>query len=197
MPLARLHRLLCIVFPLATTACVSGNHYLTGRTQDPGRIQAGAAVEVVQFGDRLAPTPRLDARVGLVPRLDMGVFYSGAFGADVRVQPIRSTWFDMALATRLHVWPMLPGAGVAWDGFAILSPNLGIVTPTVSPGFAWRLTDPSKLVPRVGLGLQLRVTDRIALAAEVTYVNELSNADAPRGLRFGLGIRSRDGDGYP
>jgi hypothetical protein len=217
---------LTLPIALLCAACsYTPNHYLLPRTVAPGTFTGVAALDAVAQASpdiRHIPTATFHGRVGIFPRVDLGVTLNlPSASLSIRTLIYKSKYVDLAWFGRfgLTYWAALP-IDHDWlnrlprygcpheqrycDGelmaLADMFPILGInVTPDVtialSPGAYVRATAPVHLGYRIGLGIQWRVIDEIALHPEVSYMPDISPLNS-RALFYGIGIVGRGRDGY-
>lgn len=138
-------------FVIALAALVCGcpnpNTYGTPRTVEPGTASHTISIETVGVagarGKDYSPTgPSYTVRIGLAPRLDLGVraanFTSGAL--DLKWNFYRSKWFDVAIApggqyffdransvhyVHAHL-PVMFGINIGYDATILLIPGFGM-----------------------------------------------------------------------
>jgi len=207
----------CFFLFLIALASLTGctvNQYATPRTLKPGQVSHTVAVEGFVIGLSGEPGdlhPRYQIRVGLANRVDLGVMLGPFFGADVKLNFVRTKRVDMAWSPGIH-YGMFPSSSYGWDapthivrfsgplsiGFNVTKATTIFVHGNVSPIYRARNYDehcfPSEcelstwaVTPEVGLGVQLRLTPSIALTPEVSFIGPAEHLMGA-GLHGGIGV---------
>lgn len=181
--------------------CFGANSYSTPRAVEPGKF-----VGTLGFDARTEGTPPLDersstvlvtpsftGRVGVVDRVDLGVRVPPA--VDVKVQAVRSPYFDLAFAPR---YQLLKIPGMAQDAFDVRTIH-AVDVPVLAS-----VQDGKALALILGLGpmwtfesgrapktwalatcaVAMRITPGLALVPSVALVDRRDD----RRLFFGLGL---------
>lgn len=199
-----------LAFTLLLTACPSPNTYGTARALDPGEYRVLIAAEAFQTDDdghvTRAATPGI--RVGMAPGVDIGLRLPSlsAFSLDTKIELARGE-LGVALDPSLAVAPLPEGGNASFahmpvmvsyfieDRFSMtLVPGIGYghVSRGKPRAGDWDFSGVAEEVltgplARLGVGLQVRITDRTSLGPEVTALMPLAGEQK---MRFfgGLGV---------
>jgi hypothetical protein len=192
--------------------CPNPNTYQTPRTLDPGAIQVNIAAEGIGAsyggGSVWAPMlPSVGVRVGVADGLDLGFREQNfdSLGADAKIRLVKGS-FDLALDPGLQVFYAnidSEGLGVFYFHLPVLlgfnvSRNVSIVA---SPGVVYDLLTASNVsggggvtgsasasgfLGRLGLGVDFRVSKKLAIHPEVTVMDNFG--DGGTIWVFGIGF---------
>jgi hypothetical protein len=162
------------------------------------------------YSDRMFVLPSFGGRVGIAPRLDLGFRLSGLStpGADLKWNFLRTEYVDLAadagvewaplLATRVHL-PLLVGLNFSDKVSLVLLPGAMYGKSNLSERFGGE-TSTFKTVAsaggwygRLGVGVNIRFTKKVALQPEITFVKAFKQQEDPffesvLVYNFGLGI---------
>lgn len=189
--------------------CPSSQTWTTARTVPAGSVQHTAGVEwiglvvedpscteadgdVCDLGFVAVPFPGYIARIGVADMLDMGfkVSTTATFGADFKIQLVRSDGFDLAID---------PGFSMPFI-FAFTSLNMPILfslnfgemmTLTLYPKASyWVVFDDeydnaaSGFFAGAGMNFQIRISDRFAIAPGFEWTKALAGLEEGESLTF-------------
>lgn len=180
---------------LVPAGCHS-NLYSTPRTVPKGQSQHVVAVDVDVIPEQDVPLPTMVylARIGLADRVDLGIQASSNLKVDLKVNPVRTRYFDLAFDPSLSFTYIL--------GYGIAAPVFSGAMPVV---MGFNMHESLTLMfqggagyayPKVGGGvygfggggLQIRVNDLVMVQPEVTVQFFQDGKVWPCfGLGFGFG----------
>jgi len=192
----------------------SANQYATPRTVPAGEVLHTIAAETVgDPGDEFLPNIRYRARIGLAERVDLGVTAGPMFGADVKVNFVRTKRVDLALAPGFELQPalmlvsreysentpyiqgklpLLLGVNVMREVSIYMHGGLAS-TAYVEYG-TW--CSPSTCIDQVtyasmmgGIGVQIRLSDFVSLQPETSIIASFKEKRVqPNLFQFGFGV---------
>jgi hypothetical protein len=203
--------------------CPNPNTYGTPRTLPPGKVQIVASLEGVGIsettgtnaaGDKVTtsaydPTfPSVGVRIGLADSVDLGLKIAqlSSLGADVKLNFLRSRWFDMAVdpgvqgaylsagGTSLGIFyfnvPLLLGINFTHSTTLVLTPGftylLATASTTDTSGTSSYVSGSAPLA-RFGVGFNFRVGSVLSIQPEITGLKGFNNSDATL-WNFGVGF---------
>lgn len=186
-------RAMLVVSVLAMVGCHS-NLYSTPRTVPRGQSQHMVALDVDVIPDQDVPLPAMVylARIGLADRVDLGLQASSTFKVDVKVNPVRTRYFDLAIDPAVSF-----GYILSYYGGPIFSGSLPVmmgfnlhesVTLMMQGGAGYALAGFGRVYGFGGAGLQIRVSDLVMVQPEATIQVFQDGSVWPCiGLGFGFG----------
>lgn len=189
-----------LLFALIISGCHS-NLYSTPRTTPRGTSQHIVAIDMdavpksrEDFGiDSSLPSLVYMARVGIADKIDLGIQASGMLKLDLKINPVRTQYFDLALDPSVAAGIFAGGTTIAPFAVASLPVILGFnageaMTLVIQGGPAVSNLPWSTVYPFVGSGLQLRVGELVTVQPEFTlqFMGE-GRTWACYGLGFGFG----------
>lgn len=201
-----------VAFTLLLTACPGPNTYGTARTLAPGQVQVTVAAEAIADDDTsegevtslLLPT--VGARVGLSEGLDLGLRMHNlaAPGADLKIALTQGV-VDIALDPSVVFSWVPPIGGVYGHLPLMITGNLAEqFSLTAVPGISYGvglfptvfsdnteddfITLATGPLARLGLGLQLKPSNRVAIAPEITMLAPLTETDRSTLFYGGIGL---------
>lgn len=214
-PLNR-HIALAAGFALAASACTGQTLYTTARTTPAGKLTLLIAEEVAvrpatdlpenralaYYRPPAYALPLVGVRVGLTEALEFGVQQAvlmGSTSADVKWNPIRTRYFDVALLARgTFAYPPTlerPTNDIAGGGGLLHLPlllglNAGPVVFTASPGVTPFLDRYGRvsLAARAGLGVRVHLHEAFAIHPEVTWMDDVAGPSEMHMVTFGVGV---------
>lgn len=190
---------------ILSTGCLSAGGFATPRTVAPREVSfvAGGSVALRPDGDQQEaqiPVGSFGLRTGLTEDLDLGghITTAGLLRVDIKYNPLRSNWVDLAAAPGLWAAffpndqggkesPALIGADVP----LVLGVNLGksvTLAPSFGPGFAASPgTGARVFYLRGSIGLRFRVADSLWLHPEIATLCDPAFS-RPSETSFGFGF---------
>jgi hypothetical protein len=193
--------------------CPNPNTYQTPRTLDPGAIQVNIAAEGIganySGGSVWAPMlPSVGVRVGVADGLDLGFREQNfdSLGADAKIRLVKGS-FDLALDPGLQIFyanidneglgvfyfhlPVLLGFNVSKNVSIVASPGVvyDLLTANVNSSGTSGVTGSataSGFLGRFGLGVDFRVSKKLAIHPEVTVMENFG--DSGTIVVFGIGF---------
>lgn len=154
---------------LALSGCNS-NLYSTPRTVPIGQTQHIVGVGILPEMNSPLPTMVYIVRRGLTDRVDIGFQVSSVFKVDLKVNAVRTKYFDLALdpAISAGLFPLKDGS-VLFPGFdgtlpVLMGLNLGKrLTFVAQGGLGLAIHGGIAAYPIVGGGLQVRLGDLVMI----------------------------------
>ncbi len=195
------HSTLGVVLCAFVVAGCNSNLYATPRTTPPGSKQHIVALNMdfdpkskEDLGvDLIPPAMIYIARIGLTDRLDLGISASGSLKVDLKYNPIRTEYFDLAIDPSVFGTIGVGGLFIAPFAVASLPVILGFnagesMTLVIQGGPAVSNLPGMMVYPFAGGGLQLRFGDLVTVQPEFTlqFMGE-GRVWACYGLGFGFG----------
>jgi hypothetical protein len=196
--------------------CPNPNTYQTPRTIDPGTVQVNIAAEGIgasYSGTSVwAPMlPSVGVRVGVVDGLDLGFREQNfdSLGADAKIRLLKGT-FDLALDPGLQAFyaninneglgvfyfhlPVLLGFNVSRNVSIVASPGVVydfLTANNVNGSGVTGSATASGFLGRLGLGVDIRVSKKVAIHPEVTVMDNFGNSAAiwVFGVGFNIGAQ--------
>lgn len=174
----------CLGLVLATfvLAGCHSNLYATPRTTPRGTSQHIVAIDMdvvpksqEDFGiDFTPPSLVYTARIGLTDRIDLGIQASGMLKMDLKINPVRTQYFDLAFAPTVAAGIFAGRMAVFPFGVASLPVIVGLnageaMTLVIQGGPAVSNLPGSTVYPFVGSGLQLRLGELVTVQPEMTF----------------------------
>jgi len=173
------------------------NLYSTPRTVPTGETQHIVAVDVEDYSG--IPAMVYTVRRGLADRVDMGFTASTTLGLDLKINAVRTEYFDLAIDPSVSAGFLAIGyAGAGFFNAALpvimglnLHPRMTLVAqagPAISSYYG------GSVFARIGGGLQIRATDLVMIQPEVTV--QFLDVDKPWttfGIGFGFGPQPKYG----
>lgn len=191
----------------------SANQYATTRTVPAGEVVHTIAAEIVGTpGDEFIPSIRYQVRIGLAERVDLGVTAGPMFGADVKVNFVRTKRLDLALAPGFELGPapmlmsdestentpyiqgklpLLLGVNVMKEVSIYM--HGGLASMTYEERGRWcdssTCNEPITYATRMaGIGVQIRLSDFVSLQPEASIIAPFRREDMPNQFQFGFGV---------
>lgn len=167
------------------------NLYSTPRTVPTGKTQHIVAVDVEDYSS--IPAMVYIARRGLADRVDMGFTVSSTLGLDLKINAVRTEYFDLAVDPSVSAAFISMGVGGHEFFTAAVPVIMGLnlhqrMTLVAQAGPAISNYDGTSVFARIGGGLQIRATDLVMIQPEFTA--QFIEPDKPLttiGIGFGFG----------